>query len=108
MAVPGRSKALLPASATGPSAPPGADGGVLVGARGGAAPTRWGVGRGGGWSGAGRDGVRGTGDRRSRLSIAKLAGVPVLWGTCPEHVAAPPLWLWEQVLRSVGTCLPEQ
>ncbi|WP_211225539.1 BTAD domain-containing putative transcriptional regulator [Amycolatopsis nigrescens] len=40
--------------------------------------------------------------------FAKLAGVPVLWGTCPEHVAAPPLWLWEQVLRAVGTCFPQR
>ncbi len=39
--------------------------------------------------------------------FAKLAGVPVLWGTCPEHVAAPPLWLWEQVLRAVGNCFPQ-
>jgi hypothetical protein len=40
--------------------------------------------------------------------FAKLAGVPVLWGTCPEHVAAPPLWLWEQVLRAAGTCFPQR
>jgi hypothetical protein len=40
--------------------------------------------------------------------FAKLAGVPVLWGTCPEHVAAPPLWLWEQVLRAVGTHFPQR
>ncbi|WP_176738469.1 AfsR/SARP family transcriptional regulator [Micromonospora pallida] len=40
--------------------------------------------------------------------FAKLAGVPVLWGTCPEHVTAPPLWLWEQVLRTMGTCFPHQ
>ncbi|MDQ3404008.1 MAG: AAA family ATPase, partial [Actinomycetota bacterium] len=40
--------------------------------------------------------------------FAELAGVPVLWGTCPEHVAAPPLWLWEQVLRAVGTCFPQR
>ncbi|HEY0640311.1 MAG TPA: BTAD domain-containing putative transcriptional regulator [Pseudonocardiaceae bacterium] len=40
--------------------------------------------------------------------LAELAGVPVLWATCPEHVAAPPLWLWEQVLRAVGTCSPQR
>jgi DNA-binding SARP family transcriptional activator len=40
--------------------------------------------------------------------FAELAGVPVFWGTCPEHVAAPPLWLWEQVLRAVGTCFPQR
>src|SRR3954447_17162697 len=39
--------------------------------------------------------------------FADLAGVPVLWGTCPEHVSAPPLWLWEQVLRAAGTAFPE-
>jgi DNA-binding SARP family transcriptional activator len=40
--------------------------------------------------------------------FAALADVPVIWGTCPEHVAAPPLWLWEQVLRAVGTCFPQR
>lgn len=39
--------------------------------------------------------------------FAEMAGVPVLWGTCPEHVATPPLWPWEQVLRTVGTCFPQ-
>lgn len=40
--------------------------------------------------------------------FAKLAGVPVLWGTCPEHVAAPALWLWAQVLRAAGTVFPQR
>lgn len=40
--------------------------------------------------------------------FAKLAGVPVLWVTCPEHVDAPPLWLWEQVLRGVGNSFPQR
>jgi len=40
--------------------------------------------------------------------FAELAEVPVLWGTCPEHVATPLLWLWEQVLRAVGTCFPQR
>jgi DNA-binding SARP family transcriptional activator len=40
--------------------------------------------------------------------FAEQAGVPVLWGTCPEHVAAPPLWLWEQVLRAVGEHFPQR
>lgn len=40
--------------------------------------------------------------------FARLAGVPVLWGACPEHVTAPPLWPWEQVLRAVGTCCPQR
>jgi DNA-binding SARP family transcriptional activator len=40
--------------------------------------------------------------------FAEQAGVPVLWSTCPEHVDAPPLWLWEQVLRAAGTCFPDR
>ena len=39
--------------------------------------------------------------------FAELAGVPVLRGTCPEHVDAPPLWLWEQALRAAGMCFPQ-
>lgn len=39
--------------------------------------------------------------------FAKLAGVPVLWGICPEHVTTPSLWVWEQVLRAAGTCFPQ-
>lgn len=39
--------------------------------------------------------------------FTELADAPVLWGTCLEHVAAPPLWLWEQVLRAAGTCFPQ-
>jgi hypothetical protein len=38
--------------------------------------------------------------------FAEVAGVPVLRATCPEHVAAPPLWLWDQVLRDAGTWFP--
>lgn len=40
--------------------------------------------------------------------FAKLAGVPVLWGACPEHVAAPPLWPWQQVLRTAGVHCPQR
>ncbi|MEN3304652.1 MAG: hypothetical protein V7603_854 [Micromonosporaceae bacterium] len=39
--------------------------------------------------------------------FAGLADVPVLWGTCAEHVAAPPLWPWEQVLRAAVTAFPQ-
>lgn len=39
--------------------------------------------------------------------FAELVGVPVLWGTCPEHVTAPPLWPWQQVLRAAGTAFPQ-
>jgi DNA-binding SARP family transcriptional activator/tetratricopeptide (TPR) repeat protein len=45
---------------------------------------------------------------RSSDTVAEQAGVPVLWGSCPEHVDAPPLWLWEQVLRAAGTAFPQQ
>ncbi|OKI35276.1 hypothetical protein A6A25_24355 [Saccharothrix sp. CB00851] len=38
--------------------------------------------------------------------FAERVGVPVLWGTCPEHVDAPPLWPWEQVLRAAVTRFP--
>ena len=40
--------------------------------------------------------------------FAGLAEMPVLWGTCPEHVAAPALWPWEQVLRAAVTAFPQQ
>lgn len=40
--------------------------------------------------------------------FAEQAGVPVLCGACPEHVVAPRLWPWEQVLRAAGTRLPER
>lgn len=50
----------------------------------------------------------GTGKTHLLRTFAKLAGAPVLWGACPEHVVAPPLWLWEQVLRAVGTYHPRR
>lgn len=40
--------------------------------------------------------------------FAQLADVPVVWGACPEHVAAPPLWPWEQALRAVRARWPER
>jgi DNA-binding SARP family transcriptional activator len=52
---------------------------------------------------AGEPGIGKTGLLRR---FAELAGVPVAWGGCPEHVAAPPLWPWEQVLRAVHTNCP--
>ncbi|WUH92888.1 AAA family ATPase [Streptomyces sp. NBC_00433] len=39
--------------------------------------------------------------------FAESAPVPVLWGACPEHVAAPPLWPWQQVLRMLAARLPQ-
>jgi hypothetical protein len=38
--------------------------------------------------------------------FAELVSVPVVWGRCPEHVAAPPLWPWEQALRAVNAYWP--
>lgn len=40
--------------------------------------------------------------------FTELAGVPVVWGSCPEHVAVPPLWPWEQVLRAVRRRCPQR
>ncbi|MGH3821716.1 MAG: BTAD domain-containing putative transcriptional regulator [Pseudonocardiaceae bacterium] len=40
--------------------------------------------------------------------FAELAPVPVVWGGCPEHVAAPPLWPWEQALRAVNAHWPDR
>lgn len=40
--------------------------------------------------------------------FARQAGVPVLWGASPEHVAAPPLWPWQQVLHAVGVRCPQR
>ncbi|MFZ0120511.1 MAG: BTAD domain-containing putative transcriptional regulator [Pseudonocardiaceae bacterium] len=40
--------------------------------------------------------------------FGELVGVPVVWGACPEHVAAPPLWPWEKVLRAMRTRCPER
>ncbi|MGW1514081.1 BTAD domain-containing putative transcriptional regulator [Streptomyces sp. NPDC002394] len=38
--------------------------------------------------------------------FAERSGVPVLWGTCAEHLAPPPLSLWQQVLRAADTAFP--
>jgi DNA-binding SARP family transcriptional activator len=38
--------------------------------------------------------------------FGELADAPVVSGACPEHVAAPPLWPWENVLRAVRTRRP--
>jgi DNA-binding SARP family transcriptional activator len=35
-----------------------------------------------------------------------LADVPVLWVTCPEHVATPPMWVWNQVLSVASNHFP--
>ncbi len=46
--------------------------------------------------------------RRFADMFADMAGGPVAWGSCPEHVAAPPLWPWEKVLRAVRTGCPQR
>ncbi|MGH3876824.1 MAG: BTAD domain-containing putative transcriptional regulator [Actinophytocola sp.] len=38
--------------------------------------------------------------------FTELIDGPALWGTCPEHVSTPPLWLWEQVLRAAASAFP--
>ena len=53
-------------------------------------------------------GEPGIGKTRLLRRFAELAGVPVVWGACPEHVAAPPLWPWEQVLRAVRARFPQR
>ncbi|MGB8963585.1 MAG: BTAD domain-containing putative transcriptional regulator [Pseudonocardiaceae bacterium] len=53
-------------------------------------------------------GEPGIGKTRLLRRFAELVGVPVVWGACPEHVAAPPLWPWEQVLRAVRTHCPQR
>jgi DNA-binding SARP family transcriptional activator len=40
--------------------------------------------------------------------FAERSGVPVLWGTCAEHIGAPPLSLWEQVLRAADAAFPHR
>jgi len=39
--------------------------------------------------------------------FAQQTGVAMVWGACPEQVAAPPLWPWEQVLRAVQARWPD-
>jgi DNA-binding SARP family transcriptional activator/tetratricopeptide (TPR) repeat protein len=53
-------------------------------------------------------GEPGIGKTRLLGRFAELTGVPVVWGYCPEHVAAPPLWPWEQILRAMRTRYPNR
>jgi DNA-binding SARP family transcriptional activator len=39
--------------------------------------------------------------------FAKQTGAAMVWGACPEQVAAPPLWPWEQILRAVQARQPD-
>jgi DNA-binding SARP family transcriptional activator/tetratricopeptide (TPR) repeat protein len=53
-------------------------------------------------------GEPGIGKTRLLRRFGELASVSVVWGSCPEHVAAPPLWPWEQALRAVQACWPDR
>lgn len=53
-------------------------------------------------------GEPGIGKTRLLRQFAELAAAPVVWGSCPEHIAAPPLWPWEKVLRAVRTRCPDR
>jgi DNA-binding SARP family transcriptional activator len=39
-------------------------------------------------------------------SAARSAGLRVVWARAVEDLGAPPLWLWEQVLRELGASFP--
>jgi len=109
MTVPGRPVVPPQVCTNGPSPSPVTDGEVLVGRE--AALRQLVEALAVAAAGRGRvvtvSGEPGIGKTSLLRRFAKLAGVPVLWGTCPEYVAAPPLWLWEQVLRAVGTYFPQ-
>lgn len=108
MAVPSRSTASPRVCGTGPLLRPVADGEVFVGRE--VALRQLAEALAAATAGQGRvvtvSGEPGIGKTSLLRRFAKLAGVPVLWGACPEHVATPPLWLWEQVLRAVAACCP--
>lgn len=53
-------------------------------------------------------GAAGAGKTSLLRQFAERSGVPVLWGTCAEHLAAPPLALWEQVLRAADAAFPHR
>jgi DNA-binding SARP family transcriptional activator len=110
MTVPSRPTASPQVCTTGPPPSPVADGEVFVGRE--VALRQLVEALAAAAAGRGRvvtvSGEPGIGKTSLLRRFAKLAGVPVLWGTCPEHVVAPPLWLWEQVLRAVGTCFPQR
>ncbi|GAB3884958.1 hypothetical protein GCM10027612_19500 [Microbispora bryophytorum subsp. camponoti] len=59
------------------------------------------------------DGEPGVGKTRLLRRFRATAGVPVGWGSSPDHETAPALWPWEQVLRDLadaapGAVLPEE
>ncbi|KAA9381899.1 AAA family ATPase [Microbispora cellulosiformans] len=59
------------------------------------------------------DGEPGVGKTSLLRRFRATAGVPVGWGSSPDHETAPALWPWEQVLRDLadavpGAALPEE
>ncbi|MGI5161347.1 BTAD domain-containing putative transcriptional regulator [Microbispora sp. CA-102843] len=59
------------------------------------------------------DGEPGVGKTSLLRRFRATAGVPVGWGSSPDHETAPALWPWEQVLRDLadaapGAVLPEE
>jgi DNA-binding SARP family transcriptional activator len=93
-----------------PPAPPVADGEVFVGRD--AALRQLAAALDSAAAGRGRvvtvSGELGVGKTTLLRRFGELAGVPVLWGACPEHVTAPPLWPWEQVLRAAAGWFPQR
>ncbi len=108
--VAGMRTASPPVGTAGPPLPPAADGEVFVGRE--VALRQLGGALAAAAAGRGQvvavSGEPGIGKTSLLRRFAELAGVPVLWGACPEHVASPPLWPWEQVLRAVGSHFPQR
>ncbi|MFC6087860.1 BTAD domain-containing putative transcriptional regulator [Saccharothrix lopnurensis] len=47
-------------------------------------------------------GEAGIGKTSLARALTGRAGVPVVWGRCPDLGQAPPFWLWSQVVRSLA------
>ncbi|MEU7915244.1 BTAD domain-containing putative transcriptional regulator [Microbispora bryophytorum] len=52
------------------------------------------------------DGEPGVGKTRLLRRLRATAGVPVGWGSSPDHETAPALWPWEQVLCDLADAVP--
>ncbi|MEU8058084.1 BTAD domain-containing putative transcriptional regulator [Microbispora bryophytorum] len=52
------------------------------------------------------DGEPGVGKTRLLRRFRATVGVPVGWGSSPDHETAPALWPWEQVLRDLADAAP--
>ncbi|MBP2707801.1 AAA family ATPase [Microbispora sp. RL4-1S] len=53
------------------------------------------------------DGEPGVGKTSLLKRFRANAGVPVGWGSSPDHETAPVLWPWERVLRDLAAVVPE-